>query len=59
MLRFVRVIPGVLLLAAIGYAGKLLEQQGLRPFAVGAIGEVAIAVFTLGLVVGAERPFGF
>src|SRR5258705_499771 len=27
VLRFVRVIPGVLLLAAIGYAGKLLEQN--------------------------------
>jgi uncharacterized membrane protein YadS len=26
-LRFLRVIPGVLLLAAIGYAGKLLEQN--------------------------------
>jgi len=26
-LKFVRVIPGVLLLAAIGYAGKLLEQN--------------------------------
>jgi hypothetical protein len=26
LLRFVRVIAGVLLLAAIGYAGKLLEQ---------------------------------
>src|SRR6266403_2532772 len=27
VLRFARVIPGVLLLAAIGYAGKLLEQN--------------------------------
>ena len=26
-LKFLRVIPGVLLLAAIGYAGKLLEQN--------------------------------
>src|SRR6202521_2597783 len=26
-LRFLRLIPGVLLLAAIGYAGKLLEQN--------------------------------
>src|SRR5258708_12293834 len=26
-LRFLRVIPGVLLLAAVGYAGKLLEQN--------------------------------
>ncbi len=35
-----------------------MRRQGLRPFAVGAIGEVAIAVFTLGLVVGAEKLFG-
>ena len=26
VLRFLRIIPGVLLLAAIGYAGKLLEK---------------------------------
>src|SRR5271166_440445 len=36
-----------------------MRKQGLRPFAVGAIGEVVIAAFTLGLVVGAERLFGF
>lgn len=36
-----------------------LRKQGLRPFIVGAIGEVVIAGFTLGLVVGAERLFGF
>src|ERR1700751_3787257 len=36
-----------------------MRKQGLRPFAVGAIGEVAIAIFTLGLVVGAETLFGF
>jgi uncharacterized integral membrane protein (TIGR00698 family) len=36
-----------------------MRKQGLRPFAVGAIGEVAIAVFTLALVVGAGRLFGF
>ena len=35
-----------------------MRKQGLRPFAVGAIGEVAIAIFTLGLVVGAEKLFG-
>lgn len=35
-----------------------MRKQGLRPFAVGAIGEVVIATFTLGLVVGAERLFG-
>lgn len=130
-LQFLRLVPGVLLLAAIGYAGKLLEQnvgtyakahhwifpnieyvlwaiilglaisntvgvpaifsagvatyefwlkagivlltfagvglrtnfremrkQGLRPFAVGAIGEVVIAVFTLGLVMGAQKIWG-
>src|SRR6266436_1783073 len=27
VLRFLRVVPGVILLAAIGYAGKLLEQN--------------------------------
>src|SRR6202166_1813122 len=36
-----------------------MRKQGLRPFAVGAIGEVVIAVFTLGLVVAAEKLFGF
>jgi uncharacterized integral membrane protein (TIGR00698 family) len=36
-----------------------MRKQGLRPFAVGAIGEVVIAVFTLGLVVGAEKLFGW
>jgi uncharacterized integral membrane protein (TIGR00698 family) len=36
-----------------------MRKQGLRPFAVGAIGEVVIAVFTLGLVMGTEKLFGF
>jgi uncharacterized integral membrane protein (TIGR00698 family) len=36
-----------------------MRKQGLRPFAVGFIGEVAIAVFTLGLVIGAGKLFGF
>src|SRR5271155_15685 len=36
-----------------------MRKQGLRPFAVGAIGEVVIAIFTLGLVAGAEKLFGF
>ena len=36
-----------------------MRKQGLRPFAVGAIGEVVIAVFTLGLVIGAGKLFGF
>jgi len=36
-----------------------MRKQGLRPFAVGAIGEVAIAIFTLALVAGAGKLFGF
>jgi uncharacterized integral membrane protein (TIGR00698 family) len=36
-----------------------MRKQGLRPFAVGAIGEVVIAAFTLALVVGAEKLIGF
>jgi uncharacterized integral membrane protein (TIGR00698 family) len=36
---------------------KDLSRQGLRPFLVGAIGEVVIAVLTLGLVYGADRVF--
>src|SRR5438046_2480856 len=35
-----------------------MRKQGLRPFAVGAIGEVVIAVFTLALVYGASKLFG-
>src|ERR1700751_2038648 len=38
---------------------KALSKQGLKPFAVGAIGEVAIAGFTLGLVLAAQRVFGW
>jgi uncharacterized integral membrane protein (TIGR00698 family) len=34
---------------------RLLSKQGLRPFAVGVLGEVLIAVLTLGLVIGANR----
>lgn len=34
-----------------------MRKQGLRPFAVGAIGEVAIAFFTLLLVITADRLF--
>ncbi len=34
-----------------------LRKQGLRPFIVGAIGEVAIAALTLGLVLGADAVF--
>ena len=36
-----------------------MRKQGLRPFAVGAIGEVAIAGFTLALVYGAGKVFGW
>jgi uncharacterized integral membrane protein (TIGR00698 family) len=34
-----------------------LRVQGWRPFIVGALGEIAIAVLTLGLVIGADRVF--
>jgi uncharacterized integral membrane protein (TIGR00698 family) len=34
-----------------------MRKQGLRPFLVGAIGEVVIAAFTLGLVYGADKLF--
>ena len=36
-----------------------LRKQGLRPLAVGAIGEFAIAGITLALLLGANRVFGF
>src|SRR5215471_3178983 len=36
---------------------KALSKQGLKPFLVGAIGEVAIAGFTLALVFAAQRVF--
>jgi uncharacterized integral membrane protein (TIGR00698 family) len=36
-----------------------MRKQGLRPFAVGFIGEIAIAAFTLVLVIAAGRLFGF
>jgi uncharacterized integral membrane protein (TIGR00698 family) len=38
---------------------RQLRTLGLRPFAVGALGEVVIAVLTLGLVLGAQRVVGF
>ncbi len=34
---------------------KEMSKQGIRPFVVGAVGEVAIALITLGLVFGADR----
>src|SRR5215470_16457838 len=36
-----------------------MRRQGLRPFAVGFIGEIAIAIFTLGLVIATARLFHF
>ena len=36
-----------------------MKKQGIRPFAVGFIGEVAIALFTLGLVMMANHLVGF
>jgi uncharacterized membrane protein YadS len=33
---------------------EMLSKQGLRPFIVGALGEILIATLTLGLVVGAN-----
>ena len=36
-----------------------MRKQDPRPFAVGAIREVVIAVVTLGLVAGAGKLFGF
>src|SRR6202142_4329938 len=35
-----------------------MSQQGLRPFIVGALGEILIACLTLGLVIGANRIWG-
>jgi uncharacterized membrane protein YadS len=35
-----------------------LRKQGVRPLLVGAVGEVVIAVVTLGLVLGANRLIG-
>jgi uncharacterized integral membrane protein (TIGR00698 family) len=37
---------------------RQLRTLGVRPFAVGALGEIVIAVLTLGLVVGTERLVG-
>jgi uncharacterized integral membrane protein (TIGR00698 family) len=36
-----------------------MRKQGLRPFAVGFLGEIAIAAFTLVLVIAAGHLFGF
>jgi uncharacterized integral membrane protein (TIGR00698 family) len=49
----------LLTFAGVGLRTNLRElgKQGARPFLVGAIGEIAIAVLTLGLVYGAARIF--
>ena len=51
----------LLTFAGVGLRTNLrdMKKQGLRPFVVGAIGEVIIAVFTLVLVLGAERILHF
>jgi uncharacterized membrane protein YadS len=38
---------------------RALSKQGLKPFLVGAIGEIATAGFTLGLVLAAQRFRGW
>jgi len=37
---------------------RTMSGQGLRPFVVGALGEILIALLTLGLVLGANRIWG-
>ena len=37
---------------------RQLARQGLKPFAVGVLGEILIAVLTLGLVAGADHVWG-
>jgi uncharacterized integral membrane protein (TIGR00698 family) len=50
----------LLTFAGVGLRTNVREmtKQGLRPFLVGAIGEVLIACLTLGLVIGANRIWG-
>jgi uncharacterized integral membrane protein (TIGR00698 family) len=50
----------LLTFAGVGLRTNLRElgEQGVRPFAVGAIGEIAIAALTLGLIFGATHLFG-
>jgi uncharacterized integral membrane protein (TIGR00698 family) len=50
----------LLTFAGVGLRTNLrdLGKQGVRPFAVGAIGEVAIAALTLGLIYGATHVLG-
>ena len=51
----------LLTFAGVGLRTNLRElgKQGTRPFIVGAVGEVAIALITLGLIFGASRWFHF
>lgn len=50
----------LLTFAGVGLRTNLRElgKQGVRPFAVGAIGEIAIAALTLGLIYGATHVLG-
>jgi len=49
----------LLTFAGVGLSTNIreLKAQGLRPFAVGAIGEGAIALVTLGMVLVASKTF--
>jgi uncharacterized membrane protein YadS len=49
----------LLTFAGVGLRTNLreLSKQGARPFIVGAVGEIVIAVITLGLVFGADHVF--
>ena len=53
--------PIFFLLALLTFAGvglqtnfRRMSKQGIRPFVVGTLGEILIAVLTLGLVIGAN-----
>ena len=50
----------LLTFAGVGLRTNVYElfQQGPKPFIVGALAEIFIAVLTLGLVAGADRAFG-
>ncbi len=50
----------LLTFAGVGLRTSLrdLSHQGIRPFLVGAIGEIVIAIITLGLVLGADHVYG-
>ena len=50
----------LLTFAGVGLRTNIREmgQQGWRPFVVGAVGEIFIALVTLGLVIGADRLIG-